>query len=338
MRQPSLEQARFDRIKRQLHEQLNNSLKDKPYNLAFDQLYTRLMRSWSTEQKLAKLESLSLSDLEKFYPLLLQPAELSLLAHGNLSRDQAIEMARSIRKQLQPNNSPWQAVPVEVVLLPKNEFLIGNLETEHHDSTALLYLQGPDESLKTRAATALINEIISTPFYTSLRTEKQFGYIVSSQFMPLRERAGVALVVQSPNTDPIRLHGEYELFLQQMLEQLITMPQEELDRYRQSLLSRINQQDNDLRTRSDRLWREIDRGNHDFDTREQLSEITRELSRADLLQTMEQLLQRQLLIRSFGSSVEHEISSEAMQDSAERLDTLKQEQLGATLPYPGSGS
>jgi hypothetical protein len=69
-----------------------------------------------------------------------------------------------------------------------------------------------------------------------------------------------------------------------------------------------------------------------------LSEITRELSRADLLQTMEQLLQRQLLIRSFGSSVEHEISSEAMQDSAERLDTLKQEQLGATLPYPGSGS
>lgn len=338
LRQPSLEQARFDRIKRQLHEQLNNSLKDKPYNLAFDQLYTRLMRSWSTEQKLAKLESLSLSDLEKFYPLLLQPAELSLLAHGNLSRDQAIEMARSVRKQLQPNSSPWQAVPVEVVQLPKNEFLIGNLEAEHHDSTALLYLQGPDESMKTRAATALINEIISTPFYTSLRTEKQFGYIVSSQFMPLRERAGVALVVQSPNADPIQLHGEYKLFLQQMLEQLITMPQEELDRYRQSLLSRINQQDNDLRTRSDRLWREIDRGNHDFNTREQLSEITRELSRADLLQTMEQLLQRQLLIRSFGSSVEHEISSEAMQDSAERLDTLKQEQLGATLPYPGSGS
>jgi len=340
MRQPALKPARFERIKRQLQEQLANSLKDKPYNRAFSQLYVLLLKNWSTEEKLARLEALTLADLTAFYPQLLQPAELRVLAHGNLTREQATRMAQAIHAQLQPDPQPWQATPAKVAELPvQAEPLKYNLEAEHHDSTALLYLQGPDESLKTRAGTALINEIISTPFYTSLRTEKQYGYIVSSHFMPLQERAGIAMVVQSPNTDPIKLQAEYRQFLQQMLEQIRTLPEEALERYRRSLLSRINQQDNDLRTRTNRLWREIDRDNTAFDTRQKLSEITTRLSRTELVELMQQLLQRQLLIRSFGQGVEREIAPEERQDDAATLAALKQAQLdGATALQPDSGN
>lgn len=340
MRQPALEPARFERIKRQLQEQLDNSLKDKPYNRAFGQLYVLLMNSWSTREKLARLDALTLKDLTAFYPQLLQPAELRILAHGNLTRDQAIGMARTIRTRLQPDARPWQATPASVAELPvQDEPLKYNLDAEHHDSTALLYLQGPDDSLRTRAGTALINEIIATPFYTSLRTEKQYGYIVSSQFMPLQERAGVALVVQSPNTDPIKLQAEYRQFLQQMLEQIRSLPEETLERYRRSLLSRINQQDNDLRTRTNRLWREIDRDNMAFDTRQKLSEITTSLSRTDLVELMQQLMQRPLMIRSFGQGIEREIAPEEMQDDAAVLNALKQAQLGkAVARQPDSGN
>lgn len=328
LKQPDLEPARFERIHQQLREQLSNSLKDKPYNLAFDQLYTQLLQSWSTEDKLKQLDSIRLDDLTAFYPKLLEPAELRVLSHGNRSREQATAMAQTVKEQLQPGTTAWQASPATVVSLPSGKPLTRNLDTEHHDSTALLYLQGPDESLETRAATALINEIIATPFYTSLRTEKQFGYIVSSNFMPLQERSGLALVVQSPNTDPIQLNAEYQQFLQRMRDEIASLSDDELERYRQSLLSRINQQDNDLRSRSDRFWREIDRGNYAFDTREQLSEITRQLDRADLLTGMDALLQRQLLVRSFGNGIKHEIQAEARRDNASQLEALKQDQLG----------
>lgn len=338
LKQPDLEPARFERIQQQLHEQLSNSLKDKPYNLAFDRLYTQLMQNWSTEDKLKQLETIQLTDLADFYPQLLAPAELRVLSHGNRSPEQAITMARTVREQLQPGTAGWQASPAEVVVLPAGAPLIRNLDTEHHDTTALLYLQAPDESLETRATTALINEIISTPFYTTLRTEKQFGYIVSSNFMPLQERAGLALVVQSPNTGPITLNAEYQQFLQRMRDEIASLSDDELERYRQSLLSRINRQDNDLRSRSDRFWREIDRGNHAFDTREQLSDITRQLDRTDLLTMMDRLQRRQLLVRSFGNGIKHEAQAEARQDDAEQLEALKQDQLGARQPYPGSGS
>lgn len=332
LKQPDLEPARFERIHQQLRERLSNSLKDKPYNLAFDQLYTQLLQSWSTEDKLKQLDSIRLDDLTAFYPQLLEPAELRVLSHGNRSREQATAMAQSVKEQLQPGTTAWQAKPATVVSLPSGKPLTRNLDTEHHDSTALLYLQGPDESLETRAATALINEIIATPFYTSLRTEKQFGYIVSSNFMPLQERSGLALVVQSPNTDPIQLNAEYQQFLQRMRDEIANLSDEELERYRQSLLSRINQQDNDLRSRSDRFWREIDRGNYAFDTREQLSEITRQLDRADLLTGMDALLQRQLLVRSFGNGIKREIQAGARRDNASQLEALKQDQLGTGQP------
>jgi len=113
-----------------------------------------------------------------------------------------------------------------------------------------------------------------------------------------------------------------------MRDEIASLSDDELERYRQSLLSRINQQDNDLRSRSDRFWREIDRGNYAFDTREQLSEITRQLDRADLLTGMDALLQRQLLVRSFGNGIKHEIQAEARRDNASQLEALKQDQLG----------
>lgn len=328
MRNPALDPARFNRIRDQLREELENSAQEKPYNQAFNHLYNHLLGSWTREQKLAALDELSLEDLQAFYPRLLEPAGLRLLAHGNLSRDTAIDMARQVSDTLQPMQLGWLAEPPHVLSLPENEPLIDTFMTEHSDASALLYLQGPDEDLRTRAAVALISEIASTPFYSRLRTEKQYGYIVFANFLPVRERAGLALVVQSPATDPFVLAGEYNQFLNDMSARLAGMEDEELERYRQSLLSRINQRDNDLSERTNRYWRELDRDNLKFDTREQLSEHTRKLKASDLSAMLDSLKARQLLIRNFGDTVDAEVRQQALQDDDPRLSALKQEQLG----------
>jgi len=328
MRAPDMDQARFQRIKTQLREQIENGFQEKPYNRAFNHLYEHLLGIWSPEQKLAVLQELTLNDLAATYPRLLQPAELRLFAHGNLTQDTAIRMAAGVRTQLQPTDQGWQAERPHVLTLPAGEPLIDSFDTEHNDASTLLYLQGPDDSLKTRAGVALLSEILSTPFYSQLRTEKQYGYIVFANFMPVRERAGMALVVQSPNTDPFTLASEYSAFLEQMAEQIATMEAPVLERYKQSLLARINQRDTDLNARTGRFWRELDRGNVAFDTRQQLSQHTLALSREDLTRLLETLLKRQLLIRNFGDTVAPEVKTQALVDDDARLGQLKQEQLG----------
>ncbi|MBA4502399.1 insulinase family protein [Marinobacterium marinum] len=331
MRHPTLEAERFIRIRDQLREELENAAQEKPYTQAFGHLYTHLLGSWTREQKLAALQEVTLEDLRAFYPKLLEPAGLRLIAHGNLAPDTATRMAQTVSSTLQPAQLGWLAEPPHVLSLPENEPLIDTFLTEHTDASALLYLQSPDETLQTRAAVALISEIIATPFYSRLRTEKQYGYIVFANFMPVRERAGIALIVQSPGTDPFVLASEYTRFLEDMSAQLNTLGDDELDRYKQSLLSRINQRDTSLNERTSRYWRELDRGNLNFDTRDQLSEHTRNLSREDLSAMLEKLLTRQLLIRNFGATVEKDVKQQAQQDDAARLDTLKQDQLGVPL-------
>lgn len=328
MRTPALDQDRFARIRDELREELENSRQEKPYTQAFNHLYTHLLGSWSREQKLAALAQIELEDLRRFYPQLLEPAGLRLLAHGNLDAETAVAMARRVRDTLQPSRLGWLAEPPHVLSLPPHEPLIDTFTTRHSDATALLYLQGPDEDLRTRAAVALLSELFSTPFYSRLRTDKQYGYIVFASFMPIRERAGLALVVQSPTTDPFVLAGEYSAFLDDMRAQLAGLDEAALERYRQSLLSRINQRDTDLSARTDRLWRELDRDNLAFDTREQLSRQVRELSRDELLAMLDALSARQLLIRSFGNTVTAAVKAQAQQDDDDRLAALKQEQLG----------
>ncbi len=328
LRHPEMSEARFQRIKSQLREQIENSFQEKPSNLAFSHLYHHLLGTWSPEQKLAALETLTLDDLAQAYEEFLQPAELRLFAHGNLSLDTAIAMATEVRKTLQPTTLGWQAETPQVLRLPMDSPMIDSFATEHNDASALLYLQGPDDSLRTRAAVALLSEIAATPFYSLLRTEKQYGYIVFAQFMPIRERPGMVMLVQSPNTDPFKLATEYSLFLEQLRDQIATMDETSLERFKQSLLARINQRDTNLSERTERFWRELDRENFDFDTREILSQQTSSFDRVDLVRTLDKLMSRQLLIRNFGNTVDPEVKQQALSDDDGRLDLLKQDQLG----------
>ncbi|MBP0049095.1 insulinase family protein [Marinobacterium sp. AK62] len=328
MKSPDMNTRRFARIKRQLREQIENSRQDKPYEQGFSHLYQHLLGTWSTEQKLSALEDLTLDDLAGSYHQWLKPAELRLFAHGNLSRETATAMAAQTREQLQPDVMGWQAEKPHILTLPTGEPLIDSFATQHSDASALLYLQTPNDSLRTRAGVALLSEMLSTPFYSTLRTEKQYGYIVFARFMPVRERAGLALVVQSPSTDPYTLAYEYNSFLERMSGMIAEMDDAMLERYRQSLLARINQRDTSLTDRTNRLWRELDRDNIEFDTRARLSEAAQQVDRDELLSLLDKLLSRQLLIRSFGETVEAEVKEQALSDDDARLAQLKRDQLG----------
>ena len=314
--------ARFARLKRELQEQLENEAKEKPYNQTFAALYSTLMPQWTTQQKLDALATLTLEDLRQFQPQLFKQARLRLLAHGNLSADTATQMARQVRSRLLAGDNTARDTALPVVQLPERKRLYDTLPIDHNDSALTLYLQGADTGITTRAEVALLNEILATPFYNELRTERQLGYIVFATYMPLREVPGLALVVQSPNTDPVALEQQYDRFLDEARQRLAQLPDTELEGFKQSLIARINQQDNRLGERSERLWRELDRDNLRFDTREQLTAATVAIDRQHLLARLDQLRQRQLALRSFGNEVS---SGGKREDDSSALLALKEQ-------------
>lgn len=301
MKAPLLREDRFAIIHQQYTENLQNSLKEKPFNQTISKIMQLLLPQWNTEQKLKALEQISLHDLQQFIPTLYHETKLRVLAHGNLQPTEAKEMAQQVRVALQNGATlDQQNAKLQVVQLRKDSQLVQTLPIEHNDSAISVYFQGSDTQTKTRAQFALLSEIVSSPFYTKLRTEQQLGYVVFQTPLPLRNAPGLAFVVQSPVADPLELEGHINNFLHDMGDSLAELDSGQLDRFKQSVISRILKQENSLTDRTNRYWHEIDRNYTDFDSRQQLAQEVSALNLADLMQCYSDMTERRLTVRSFG--------------------------------------
>ncbi len=293
---PLQDEALFARLKQNLKEDLANSLKDKPYNRTFALLYRELLNSWSSEEKLAAVDSITLTDLLEQRERLLAEGQLKLFIHGNISREQAESISSTVHSTLSGMK------PAKVSPLKAKKVVLGEsvqaVSVAHTDSALLLYLQADSDTAQARVETALINELISTPFYTQLRTEQQMGYVVFSNFLPIGETPGVGLTVQSPTADSQALKQAYRDFLKGWRAGLEAELEQNIEQYRASLRSRIASPSKRLADETARLWREIDRDNLNFDTREQLLTALDTLTTEQILQRADQLLEHKLWIEA----------------------------------------
>jgi len=293
---PLQDEALFARLKQNLKEDLANNLKDKPFNRTFALLYRELLNSWSSEEKLSAVESITLADLSQQRKRLLAKGQLKLFVHGNISREQAESISSTVHATLADMKAAT-VKPITAKRVAQGESVKAT-SVAHTDSALLLYLQADGDTPQARVETALINELLSTPFYTQLRTEQQLGYVVFSNFLPIGETPGVGLTVQSPTADSQTLKHAYRDFLKKWRAELATELAQNLEQYRASLRSRIASPSKRLSDETARLWREIDRDNLNFDTREQLLTALDNLTSEQVLTRADQLLDRKLWIEA----------------------------------------
>ena len=113
------------------------------------------------------------------------------------------------------------------------------------------------------------------------------------------ETPALGLVVQSPEADAGAIDRAVQAFSADFESRLAELDDNRLNREKQAVISQLLQQDRQLGEVSGRYWREIDRNNEDFDSREQLAEAIRKVSLEDLQQTYRKTLldrERALLV------------------------------------------
>ena len=78
-----------------------------------------------------------------------------------------------------------------------------------------------------RVLMGLTGQIIRTPYYHSLRTEQQFGYVVYAATTVLERMPGLTFIVQSPVADAATLLAASDKLLQEFDQtaQTMTVPE-----------------------------------------------------------------------------------------------------------------
>lgn len=104
----------------------------------------------------------------------------------------------------------------------------------------------------------LLHDILEQPFYSSLRTQQQLGYIVYSGLSPKDCVHSLTFTVQSPVLPVERLTARIHAFLRDVVENLLTdLTEEQLEEYKSSLIIRKSEQPRSLSREASEIWSEL---------------------------------------------------------------------------------
>ena len=282
---PELTRQRFEIARQKLIDGLQNKAKDRPVEQTSEFVQTSLIEgAWPTDAKLRAAREVTFEELQSFSEALLSQVDPVMLAHGNLTEASALNLARQIDAIVLGNSELAQVERSRVRQLPKAETLV-SLDVEHPDTGYTLYMQGDNTSFEERARFRLLAQIISSPFYEEIRTNRQMGYIVYAMPFEMLETPALGFVVQSPSATSTEIDQAIREFSNSFEETLSALTPERLDREKQAVISKLLERDLQLDEISSRYWREIDRGVSSFDSRQQLANAIKQVGKPQLLET-----------------------------------------------------
>ncbi|GAA0575442.1 insulinase family protein [Halomonas salifodinae] len=258
------------RVKQRLAREWRNAPQAALYQQASRTLGEALIRpQWPTADLLEALSSLDGEALHAYRRDFLDALHIEAMAVGDLDAALASQEAQLVFDALAPRLDA-EAIP-SLTPLAARQLPPLRPDSQRQESLLLRYLQGPDRSLASQAELAVLGQLLSTPFYTRLRTEEQLGYVVNAGYRPLLDAPGIALLVQSPETGSQAIGERIDAFLETFDASLADLDDAALAPYRQAVRDQLLARDTSLGQLTDRLWRGLALGDDTFDRRERLA-------------------------------------------------------------------
>ncbi len=283
---PEWDQGRFDRLKQTRLRQLSNFQRGYPFRQVMSGLYAMIAGAWTPLQQVPVLEQISMTDLQQFTAGLLQQISVEMLVSGNHGQVEAAALIEQVAQSLTLKDI---AAPIRIARL-EQAAVDAHIPVDHADSVVTLYLQGAGDSLEERAKVLLLGEMLSSPFYNSLRTEKQLGYVVSAFASNHSRVPGLAMLVQSPVADEAALRREFNQFIIDFRADVIALSDQDIKRYQASVLSSLEEKPKNLAEMNGRFMESIGLGYRRFDFRAQLASAVRAVTVPSLQDAFQRLL------------------------------------------------
>ena len=280
-----LSEQKFQQLKQRLRQELENINKGRPSDVLIGGVYDVILSSsWSTEEKLGALESIELDALQQHAEDLFMDVQVKALSMGNVTKEQSIQLANRIERKLGDAIGNVELSRATVRTLQDGESIFIEKPLSHPDSATILYFQGSSKTIKQQAITQLLSAAMGPGFYQNLRTENEVGYLVQAFAFNLLEVPGMALSIQSSSHSAKAVLDLIDQFFQQYDAELASLTEAELQTIKAGVVSQLSQRDKTLKAAASRAWREIDRKEFSFNTRDQLIKAINDVSKQDLIE------------------------------------------------------
>jgi len=242
---------------------------------------------YTVEELSSACAALTLADLQRFQSGLLAEASAEGLVCGNFDEADALAMLAKLQQALPGRPLPDDASGARAVRkLPAGQPLVQQFVAANPDeanSALEVYFQvGPDRG-DDWLQLALLSQILEQPFFGELRTKQQLGYIVQSGVTETEGVRGLSFLVQSTKEPPAQVERRVDSFLTEFRASLASMPEAELQSYREALASQALDVDKRLGQQASRFWGEISQRRYDFGRPWRTAKRVRKVQREELV-------------------------------------------------------
>ncbi|WP_447554219.1 insulinase family protein [Vreelandella sp. EE22] len=287
----------FERVSYQLQREWRNAPQSSLYGQAGRVVGEALLTpQWNSRELLDASRRLKRHHLEDFRRRFLSELYVDAMAVGNSSPELAREQARRVRDALTPRLSSADIANLTPLAIEHGGEVL-HPDSARDESLVLRYVQGRDQSEQEQATLGVIAQWLSTPFYQTLRTEQQLGYIVNASYSSLLEAPGVAFIVQSAEVQSDEIAQRIGAFLDDATQELESLDDAALAPHRQAVAERLRQRDTSLGEMANRYWQATAYTPVRFDRQERLIEKVSTVSVQDIQAAWPALMAHTLDVR-----------------------------------------
>ncbi|MCG6658180.1 hypothetical protein HOP52_10480 [Halomonas campisalis] len=247
--------SRFDLARQVLQARWEAQRHDYSFRRLLQLPAVRLGHGFSEEERLAEMTTVAVESLQAFRHEWLHGAGFDCLMAGRLEPSQARHLAAVWEAALPSGDRPAvvRRQPVIAPLRAGHTYHYRLLAT-HPDSAVALYLPAPDASPLREACHRLLAPLLHDAFFQRLRVEQQLGYVVLARYLPLHERPGLILLVQSPSLSVAELQQRIGHFLLASEPSPVDIDPARFRHYRDGLLQSLRGQLRQPSQRAEQCW------------------------------------------------------------------------------------
>jgi secreted Zn-dependent insulinase-like peptidase len=178
------------------------------------------------------LQHVTMNDVANFGGRLFKRCNVEGLVHGNVTAEDAKNLAGIVMK-LQQLTEPHALEHRVIQLSDATSYLYRFKEFNESDTNSVLsmtFQMGPMEMAE-NATLAFFHHLVREPAFNQLRTEEQLGYIVHSSVKTSGDNVkGLLFLIQSDSFDPIHMEGRVEEFLLGFRGRILSLSDEDFQK------------------------------------------------------------------------------------------------------------
>lgn len=193
--------------------------------------------AWDHKAVEEAARGVSLDGLNAYMAAMRRDLRFTVFGFGNVTQNDVLAVADSVA----PFIGPEAGKPAEAARIMPVRGVVADYRRDSvlEDSALVEMFLDPAVGPESRARMLLLEGLLSTRFYSRLRTEEQLGYVATSFPVMFAHGAGIGFGVQSPVAGTADLADRFESFYFKALSQLRGVTAEEFESVRQGVLASL---------------------------------------------------------------------------------------------------